>query len=182
MRGIAYSSGRPYVRGAIFIGLPDMPLETQSRTKHKTSIRLNRCELLQTRFRRVREIARSDWLRHVCPSACNNSAPTGRIFMKFDIWIFFENLPRNFKFNYNLTRITVTLYEDRYTFLIISRSVLLRRKNFSDKSWKGNSKHSFYALESFWKIVHLWDNVEKYCTSGQVAHENMAHAQCMLDA
>jgi hypothetical protein len=26
-----------------------------------------------------------------CPSAWNNSAPTGRIFMKFDIWVFFEN-------------------------------------------------------------------------------------------
>jgi len=30
----------------------------------------------------------------VCPSAWNNSAPTGRIFMKFDIWEFFENLSR----------------------------------------------------------------------------------------
>jgi hypothetical protein len=28
----------------------------------------------------------------VCPSAWNNSAPTGRIFMKFDIRGFFENL------------------------------------------------------------------------------------------
>ena len=27
-------------------------------------------------------------------SARNNSAPTGRIFMKFDIWVFFENLSR----------------------------------------------------------------------------------------
>jgi len=40
--------------------------------------------------RRVRKIASSDyWFRHIGPSvrlyACNNSAPTGRIFMKFDI-------------------------------------------------------------------------------------------------
>jgi len=38
----------------------------------------------------------------VCPSvllfAWNNSAPTGRIFMKFDIWIFFADLSRDFKF------------------------------------------------------------------------------------
>jgi hypothetical protein len=27
----------------------------------------------------------------VCPPAWNNSATTGRIFMKFDIWVFFEN-------------------------------------------------------------------------------------------
>ena len=29
---------------------------------------------------------------HVCLSAWNNSAPTGRIFMKFDFLVFFENL------------------------------------------------------------------------------------------
>ena len=35
----------------------------------------------------------------VRPSAWNNSAPTGRIFMKFDIWIFFENLSKKFNFH-----------------------------------------------------------------------------------
>jgi len=35
--------------------------------------------------------------------------------------VFFENLPRKFKFYYNLTRITDTLHEDQYTFFIISR-------------------------------------------------------------
>ena len=29
-------------------------------------------------------------LRHVRPSVWNNSAPTGRIFMEFDIWVFLE--------------------------------------------------------------------------------------------
>ena len=32
-----------------------------------------------------------------CPCAWNPSAPTGRIFMKFDIWVFFESLSRNLK-------------------------------------------------------------------------------------
>jgi hypothetical protein len=35
----------------------------------------------------------------VHPSSWNNSAPAGRVFLKFDIWIFFENLSRNFKFH-----------------------------------------------------------------------------------
>jgi hypothetical protein len=35
----------------------------------------------------------------VCLSAWNNSAPTERIFMKFDIWVFFESLSRKFKFH-----------------------------------------------------------------------------------
>ena len=35
----------------------------------------------------------------VRPPAWNNSAPTGRIFMKFDISVLFENLSRNLKFH-----------------------------------------------------------------------------------
>jgi hypothetical protein len=35
----------------------------------------------------------------VCPSAWNNSVPTVRMFMKFDIWGFFYNLLRKFKFH-----------------------------------------------------------------------------------
>jgi len=51
-------------------------------------------------MRRIRKFAKSDnWIRHVRPSAWKNSAPTGRIFMKFYIWVFFENLSRKFKFH-----------------------------------------------------------------------------------
>jgi hypothetical protein len=32
------------------------------------------------------------------PSSWNNSTPTGRIFVKFDTWVFFENLSRNSSF------------------------------------------------------------------------------------
>jgi hypothetical protein len=34
----------------------------------------------------------------VRPTAWNNAAPTGRIFMKFDIWVFLENLRENSSF------------------------------------------------------------------------------------
>ena len=47
---------------------------------------------LQRIFGRVRKIAKSDFLlRHasVRPSAWNTSVPTGRIFIKFDIWLLF---------------------------------------------------------------------------------------------
>jgi hypothetical protein len=43
----------------------------------------------------------------VCPSAWNISAPTGQIFIKFDIWVFFDNLSRKFRFRQCLTRIRV---------------------------------------------------------------------------
>jgi len=67
--------------------------------------------------------------KYVRPSAWNNSAPTGRIFIKFDIWVFLENLSRKFNFHSNLTKITGTLHEDRYTFLIIYRLILPRMRN-----------------------------------------------------
>jgi hypothetical protein len=56
-------------------------------------------------FRRVRKTARSDnQLRHVRasfrPSASphQKTRPTGQIVIKFDIWVFFDNLPRNKSF------------------------------------------------------------------------------------
>jgi hypothetical protein len=54
----------------------------------------------------------------VHPSAWNNSVPTGRIFIKFDMWFVFENLSRRFKHLWNVTRKTGTLHEDQYTFMI----------------------------------------------------------------
>jgi len=56
------------------------------------------------------KFANSDYyLRRVCPcvrlSAWNNSAPTGWIFMKFDICLFFEKRSRKCKCNSNRTRI-----------------------------------------------------------------------------
>jgi hypothetical protein len=38
-------------------------------------------------------------LHSVRPTALNNSAPTGQIFIKFDIELFFETLSRKFKYH-----------------------------------------------------------------------------------
>jgi hypothetical protein len=75
--------------------------------------------MLQTRpiFRRVRKIAKSDYLLcHVCPSAWNNSAPTGRIFIRFCIWVFYENLSIKFKIYENRAGVKGTVHEDQFTF------------------------------------------------------------------
>jgi hypothetical protein len=45
--------------------------------------------------------------------------------MKFDVWVFFEKLSIKLKFHWNRTRITGPLHEDRWTFSIRSRSILL---------------------------------------------------------
>jgi hypothetical protein len=46
-------------------------------------------------------------LPSVCPCAWNNSAPTGRIFMKFYIYVFLKNRSRKFNSPLNLTIITL---------------------------------------------------------------------------
>jgi len=81
--------------------------------------------------------------------------PTVRIFMKFDIGVFFEILPRPFKFHENLTRITGTLHGNQYAFLIISPSVLIRMRNVSDKRCRGNynTHFMFNNYEYFSKII-----------------------------
>jgi hypothetical protein len=76
-------------------------------------------ELVLGAFARLRN-ATVSFVVSVRPSASNISAPTGHIFMKFDISIFFENLSRKVKFHWSLTRITDTLHENQYTFFYIS--------------------------------------------------------------
>ena len=70
-------------------------------------------------FGRVRTIAKSDYsICHVCLAAWNNSAPSGWIFMKFDIFGF-SKICENFQVDYILTRIAGTLHEVLCTFINI---------------------------------------------------------------
>jgi hypothetical protein len=62
---------------------------------------------------------------YVCTSAWNNLDRVGRIFMKFDICWFLQNLSKNLKFDQKLTRITCTLHEDLSIFMIIYCKTLL---------------------------------------------------------
>ena len=121
-------------------------------------------------FRRLRKIAKRDYqLRHFCPSvypyiiAIYSSAVMWRIFVKFDIWVYFENLCRKFKFHWNRRRIAGTLHEDQYTF-VISGSVFLRMRNFSDKSCTENQNTHFVFNNFFFPENHavyeiMWKNV-----------------------
>jgi hypothetical protein len=51
-----------------------------------------------------------------------------------------------------------------------------------DKCCCQNQNKHFMFNVFFRKLCPLWDNVEKYCTAGQVTDDNMAHAHCMLYA
>ena len=112
--------------------------------------------------------------------AWNISAPTGRIFMAFDTWVFFENLSRKLKSHWNLTRIMNTLHEYQYTFLIVSRSIILWIRNFSDESCRESQSKHFMLNNFFFKSCSLWHNVEKYSKARQATDNKMTHAHFML--
>jgi hypothetical protein len=95
-------------------------------------------------------------LHHVCTSTWNNLARTWQFFVKSDIWVFFENCPKNSSFIKNQTKITVTLHEDQYTFLIIPRSFLLRMRNVSEKSCRDN-KHILCLITFFFSYHAIYD-------------------------
>ena len=56
---------------------------------------------------------------------------------------FFENQSIKCKFHYNPTRITGTVHEDVFTFITISRRVLLRMRNIPNKSCRENQNTHF---------------------------------------
>ena len=79
-----------------------------------------------------------------------------------------------------MTRITVTLHEDKHTFLSLSHLVL-RMRNVAYKRKNQNAHFAFNNFFSPRKSCSLWDNVEKYRRAGQAADESVAYADSMLD-
>jgi len=103
---------------------------------------------LVTRHRALR--LSTSWLWHrvvwylqrsclsICLSTWNNSAPTGRILMKFVTWVFLGNMSRKLKYNWNLMRKSGALHENQYTCLIVPLSFLIRMRNFSVERCREN--------------------------------------------
>jgi hypothetical protein len=70
----------------------------------------------------------------VCPSACNNSAPTGRIFREIRYLIIFRNSFGKCPCLIKIWQVTITWHEGPRTFMLISPWILVRMRNVSDKS------------------------------------------------
>ena len=117
----------------------------------------------------------------VCPSTWNKSAPTGRIFTKFHLCVFFEKSVKEFEFHYNVTRITGTSHKDQYTFMIISHSVILRMINVSDKRCREYQNVHFMFHNPSQKIAPFMRYEEEYCGAGQATDDSVAHGHCILD-
>jgi len=100
--------------------------------------------------------------------------------MKLAISVFFENLSRKFKFHEIFSRTASTIHEDRYTFLIITRSVLLLMRNISDESCREIQNTHFVFSNFLSENCNVYEIMWKNCRAGQAIDDNMARAHCML--
>jgi hypothetical protein len=109
----------------------------------------------------------------VCQSARHNSAPPRGIFNKCCTWAFFENISREFKCDWNMTRITSNWHEDVSTLVIISLWILLILRNVSDKLCVENYT-LYFTFNDFLNEnrSYFLDNVEKYCRGRQATDDN----------
>ena len=64
--------------------------------------------------------------------------------------------------------------------MIISRRILLKMRNISDKFIDKVKTHILYSVIFFPKSCRLYDNMENFVTAGVVTDYNIAHALCML--
>jgi hypothetical protein len=76
-----------------------------------------------------------------------------------------------------------TLHEDLCTFMVITRWILSRMRNVSDKSCRENQNTHFMFNSFFPKIVPFMRQCGKiwYSRTGHRWQYNTAHALCMLD-
>ena len=76
---------------------------------------------------------------------------------------------------------TGTLHEEQYTFLIISRSFLLRMRNVSDTFVAEIKTQNFVFCNFFFfeKRAFYETTWKKHCRAGQTRDDNMGHAHYM---
>jgi hypothetical protein len=112
-------------------------------------------------FRLVCKTAKSDYyFLHVSPSLRQSfrMEQLGSHWMDFhEIWnsSIFRKTVEKIQVWLESNKKTCTLLEDQYTFLIISRSLLLRMRNVSDKICRGNQNAHFVSSNLFSKIVQF---------------------------
>jgi hypothetical protein len=87
----------------------------------------------------------------VCPSVRNNLASTGRILMKFGIYVFILNMSRKHAFHQNLVRITGVLHEDQHTIFLHISLNSLRMRNVSDKSCR-EIQNTYFVFGNFFLL------------------------------
>ena len=110
----------------------------------------------------------------VRPSAWNNSAPTGRISMKFCILSAVREVVEKIKLPLKSDKKNgYFTWRPKYIYDISANSSY-NKKNVSDENCKEKSKHTFCAQKFFLrKSCHLWDNMKNYGRSGEATDFNI---------
>jgi len=67
------------------------------------------------------------------------------------------------------------------TFIITSRSILVRMRNVSDNICRENHNTYFIFSNVLSKIVPFYEKMWEHFRDWQATDDNMAHAHCMLD-
>ena len=91
-----------------------------------------------------------------------------------------KNLLRKFRLLLKSDKNNGTVHEDRYKFLVVSRSVLPRMRKVTNKVLEKTEVQNICSTNFFFfrKLCRVWDNVEKY---GRGTDHNMTHAHYILD-
>jgi hypothetical protein len=101
--------------------------------------------------------------RHICKITKSVISFVMRVCSHGATWLPWDGFSQNSVFIYvdkiqvslKSQKITGTLHEDRYTFFIISRSLICRMRNISDKNLCRKLKHAFYVQYFFMNVVPL---------------------------
>jgi hypothetical protein len=99
--------------------------------------------------------------------------------MKFDIWIFFENLSKKFQvlLKYDNNKNSYFMWRLTYIFDNISLN-FHRMRNVSEKVVEKIKTHILCSVTSFFfKWCHSRDNVEKYGTARQITDWNIVECR-----
>jgi hypothetical protein len=116
----------------------------------------------------------------MCVSTWNNSAPTGQILIKFDIWTSFENLSRKLKFYWNLSGITGTLHENVSHLWQYLAEFCLQWEMFQIKVVDKIKIHIFCSVTFFKKLCYVWDNVENMMEPERPQMATWQHVSCWI--
>jgi hypothetical protein len=132
-----------------------------------------------------RKIAKADYkIRQACPSV--------RMEQPGSQWTDFHEVLCLSIFWKSIEKIKVLLKQDKNDeyapvymktkihFWSYLTHIFLEWEMFQKKVVK-KSKHNFIFNNFFPQSCSSWDNVEKFCSSGQSTYDKMAHALCMMD-
>ena len=128
----------------------------------------------------VIDLGQPYWILH--PVSCHTPRAVTTVFKCF--WGWTQKAPETCRVLLQLlinilpSYIKLVLYIYQYTFLIISHSILLRMRNFSDKNCRENFGLRIFSPENRAVYEMMW---KKNCRTGQATDDNMAHALFMLD-